>query len=322
MARIVMVAENGTRLHLHTIQNLSDVTTKASPIGINQTTNSSSLSLPTDASYSIVISGFADITANEVTEWRDVAVTISISNGNVMSIIPNPAEVDHFYGLPIYGIVTSLTGKSVGILGPEASGIINGTFHGKGAVDDYFETGPVNETSLLAGDEENATDFAVLDSSRSEIPIIQKLSEDGNYIVQMRRSQATVYPLPGLDYNVFFLYPVQPHATEAIVPPWESNLTGASILRPSIFIDPSVLLNFEPVDSYDMTVYSETGNVLWQKDDLNVYGGRDHGLITFSEEKYRGPITIEITDIKRISGISDDPAPEPDSVTFISFFVR
>lgn len=317
IVRIMMVAEDGTLPHVHTIQNLSNVTTLTSPISANQT---GGLSIAAGANNTIVFSGFADITTNGITEWKDVAVTISLVNGNVMSVTPNPGEVDHFYGLPIYGMVASLVNKSGETLKSQTIGDVNGTFHGKGSITDYLEAGPQNNTSIPEDD--SAFDISVLDSSESQLPVTQKVSDDGNYLVQMRWSQAAVYPLPaGMVYQVFFLNPEQPQATEEIVPSWESNFTGASTLRPYLFIDPSIIPNFEAVDTYDITVYSEAGDVLWQRDDRAVYGGRDQGQITF-EENYRGPVSIEITDIKPLSGILDDPAPAPDSVTFTSFFVR
>ncbi|MDP9016025.1 MAG: hypothetical protein M3M87_04635, partial [Thermoproteota archaeon] len=350
--RIVMVAEDGTLLHVHSIQNLTNVTSRISPIGIEQQSppRSNNISLSVGTNDTITISGFADITTNGVTQWEDVAVTISIVNGNVFSIIPNPAEVDHFYALPIYGIVSSIVGQSgQSLRDQQLANNATLVFHGRGAIDFDYEEGDVNgednvaaagegsspgtiandqsdvnptgmdgeprieERDAATGDElpDNARGIAVpdelseqylrLNSTASQSPIVQELSDNQNYAVQLRWTPYDLLlPQDGLSYTVYFLDGQQPRSTEDIVPPWISNYSGFSRANPSLFVDPN-MLNFEAVESYDMTVYSDTGSVLWQKDDLQVYGGRDWGMITFAET-YRGPITVEISDIKPAQG--------------------
>jgi hypothetical protein len=370
LARIVMVAEDGTLPHIHTIQNLSNVTSTISPIGQDQqqrqqqllSSRSGNISLSEGLNDTIAISGFADITTNGVTQWEQVAVTISIVNGNVISIIPNPAQVDHFYALPIYGIAYSLidsSGKS--LKDEQLANNATLAFHGKGAVgfnyggntnedvvaendsspglvvnnqsmmnqtvidaDTIAEGEQVDSVSRFSTQDNPFVDYPFLNSTISERPIVQNISENQNYLVQLRWTQpGYLLPPHGLDYQIFFLDPQRPHATEDIVPFWESNYTGFSMARPADFIDPSIILNFEAVESYDMIVYSDTGSILWQKDDLQVYGGRDMGLVTF-EEEYRGPITLEISDIKPAEGIigTADNMRVPDSVTFSSLVVE
>lgn len=342
---IEMVAEDGTLWHFHTIQNLSNVSMQASPLGTNQadtnqSNNNNNISISQGANGTLVFSGFADITTNGVTEWENVALTISIANGNLISIIPNPAEVDHFYALPIYGIVRSLIDKSgqslrdVQITDNNATAI---PFHGRGSIAFNYENGGGEGDSLGGGGGTTTTgnqtgisqtgtgssSFLPLSSTRTFKPIVEKMTEDGRYLVQLRWSPSIGVPLPRLDYQIFFLDPKQPRATEDIVPSWESNYSAFSQLSPAEFIDPDIVLNFEQVDTYDMTVYTETGNIIWQRDDLAVYGGRDSGLIFF-ENEYRGPIIVEITDIQPAldSFSTRDREAMPSSVTFRSLIVE
>ena len=358
--RMVMVAEDGTLLHVHSIQNLTNVTSRISPIGVEQQQPSgadNNISLSADPADAIAISGFADITTNGVTEWQDVAVTITITNGNVISIIPNPGEIDHFYALPIYGIVRSLVDDSGQSLRDQQIAN-NATLasHGRGAVDFNYSNGDaaVNNSSPVGAvdndqnimtqismnedastgnvhsvsgrypsvPEERTAESVSLNSTASPVPIVEQVSDNQNYLVQLRWTPYGLsLPLNEISYTVYFLDAQQPRSTEELVPPWESNYSGFSRATPSLFIDPYIL-NFEPVDSYDMTVYSDTGSILWQEDDLKVYGGRDWGALSFAE-RYRGPITIEITDIKLLEGFaSTDNMPMPDSVTFPSLVVE
>lgn len=359
---IVMVAEDGTLLHVHSIQNLTNVTSRVSPVGVEQgqqqpSSADNNISLSQGVNGTIAISGFADITTNGVTEWQDVAITISISNGNIISIVPNPGEIDHFYALPIYGIVRSLvddSGQSLKDLQLANNATL--PFHGRGAVDfNYGSGGTVNDGSsgnAAANDqsemtqtsinddegtgdvqpdsargfpvpEERTAEYLNLNSTASPGPIVEKVSDNQNYLVQLRWTPyGLLLPSDGISYTVYFLDAQQPRSTEELVPPWESNYSGFSRINPSLFIDPYIL-NFETVESYDMTVYSDAGSILWQEDDLKVYGGRDWGMITFAEI-YRGPITIEVTDIKPADGVIDtnNNIPMQDSVTFTSLVIE
>lgn len=370
--RIIMVAEDGRLLHVHTIQNLTNVTSRLSPIGIEQQQppRFDNISLSAGANDTFAISGFADITTNGVTQWEDVAVTISIVNGNVFSIIPNPAEVDHFYALPIYGIVSSIVDQSgQSLRDQQLANNATLAFHGKGAIDfNYGESDINDEDNVTAGNspdvianeggmnpsgvidqpeiaeddtvtegpqpedtrgfsipDDPAVESPFLNSTITDAPIVEQVSESQNYVVQLRWTKpGYLLPTHGLDYTLYFLDGQQPRSTEDIVPPWVSNYSGFSRATPSLFVDP-YMLNFEAVESYDMTVYSDTGSILWQKDDLQVYGGRDWGIITYAE-MYRGPITIEISDIKPAEGIigtdNNNNRPMLDSVTFTSLVVE
>jgi hypothetical protein len=66
-----------------------------------------------------------------------------------------------------------------------------------------------------------------------------------------------------------------------------------------------------PVDSYDITIYTDHGQELWKKLNQPVTGGRGVQRVIFENSDYSGGITIQITNIK--SG--DIP---PNAVTFTS----
>lgn len=58
-----------------------------------------------------------------------------------------------------------------------------------------------------------------------------------------------------------------------------------------------------PIQSYDMTVYSDDGRELWKKENQAVQGGRAYERVTL-EEPYTGNITISIQNIKGTGGLS------------------
>ena len=72
---------------------------------------------------------------------------------------------------------------------------------------------------------------------------------------------------------------------------------------------PSVIQPNVPVDSYDITIYSDHGKVLWNKVNQPVTGGRGLQTVKFTNGGYTGSMTIQITNIK--SGTI-----QPNSVAF------
>ncbi|HEX7206948.1 MAG TPA: PsbP-related protein [Nitrososphaeraceae archaeon] len=109
-ADFIMGTPNGTQIHTHSITNLTNVYMEAFP------NNITSVSLNKDNGVSF--SGIADINTNDTLEWRNVPLTITISEGdiigsNIISILLNSAKTDnHFKDMPIYGLVTSLTDQN------------------------------------------------------------------------------------------------------------------------------------------------------------------------------------------------------------------
>ena len=139
--------------------------------------------------------------------------------------------------------------------------------------------------------------------------LLEKVSDKGNYRVQIMWNQSSLFlSKKGFDMEIDFLNASAPLPTTNTVPQKESNLKGESSLgasRPSV---PSSIQPTVPVDSYDITIYSNQGKVLWKKLNQPVSGGRGLERVAFVNG-YIGDITIQITNIK--SG-----SIPPNSVTF------
>ena len=139
--------------------------------------------------------------------------------------------------------------------------------------------------------------------------LLEKISDKGNYRVQVMWNESSLFlSKKGFDMEIDFLNASAPLPTTNTVPQKESNLKGESSLgasRPSV---PASIQPTVPVDSYDITIYSNQGKVLWKKLNEPVTGGRGLERIAFVNG-YIGDITIQITNIK--SG-----SIPPNSVTF------
>ena len=139
--------------------------------------------------------------------------------------------------------------------------------------------------------------------------LLEKVSDKGNYRVQIMWNESSLFlSKKGFDMEIDFLNASAPLPTTNTVPQKESNLKGESSLgasRPSV---PASIQPTVPVDSYDITIYSNQGKVLWKKLNQPVTGGRGLERIAFVNG-YIGDITIQITNIK--SG-----SIPPNSVTF------
>jgi len=139
--------------------------------------------------------------------------------------------------------------------------------------------------------------------------LLEKISDKGNYRVQVMWNESSHFlSKKGFDMEIDFLNASAPLPTTNTVPQKESNLKGESSLgasRPSV---PASIQPTVPVDSYDITIYSNQGKVLWKKLNEPVTGGRGLERIAFVNG-YIGDITIQITNIK--SG-----SIPPNSVTF------
>jgi hypothetical protein len=139
--------------------------------------------------------------------------------------------------------------------------------------------------------------------------LLEKVSDKGNYRVQIMWNESSLFlSKKGFDMEIDFLNASAPLPTTNTVPQKESNLKGESSIgasRPSV---PTSIQPTVPVDSYDITIYSNQGKVLWKKLNQPVTGGRGLERIAFVNG-YIGDITIQITNIK--SG-----SIPPNSVTF------
>jgi hypothetical protein len=172
----------------------------------------------------------------------------------------------------------------------------------------------------------NDRNDTVLNATSTDLPILQKLSDKKNYIVQIRWGQEpTLLAASGFDMEIVFLNASEPEATPQTFPQKETNLTGGSTLGSSFFTDPSIIQRMVPIESYDITVYSDDGKELWKKANQPVQAGRAFERVTF-ENPYTGGITIQINNIKSggsmggtiggaLSGSNENKSSDETSVT-------
>ncbi|MGI8833136.1 MAG: hypothetical protein ACR2IS_10930 [Nitrososphaeraceae archaeon] len=103
--------------------------------------------------------------------------------------------------------------------------------------------------------------------------------------------------------EIVFLNATAPPATPKTFPTTETNETGAATTMGATgYTDPSLIERMVPIQSYDMSVYSDDGRELWKKANQAVQGGRAYERVTF-EEPYKGNITFSIFNIKGTGGI-------------------
>ncbi|MFL6462762.1 MAG: hypothetical protein ACJ71J_17760 [Nitrososphaeraceae archaeon] len=151
--------------------------------------------------------------------------------------------------------------------------------------------------------------------------ILEKISDKGNYRVQILWNQLTslggsaipspAVPKQGFEMEIDFLNASAPLPTAKTVPQKETGIRSESPVGGSVnqIPTPSIIQTTVPVDSYDITIYTDHGQELWKKLNQPVTGGRGVQRVIFENSDYSGGITIQITNIK--SG--DIP---PNAVTF------
>lgn len=157
--------------------------------------------------------------------------------------------------------------------------------------------------------------------------ILEKISDKGNYRVQMmwnalssqggnampsgNAKPSPTIPKQGFEMEIDFLNASAPLPTGKTVPQKESGIKSESPVGASVnqIPTPSIIQTTVPVDSYDITIYSDHGQELWKKLNQPVTAGRGVQRVIFENSNYTGGITIQISNIK--SG--DIP---PNAVTF------
>jgi hypothetical protein len=138
----------------------------------------------------------------------------------------------------------------------------------------------------------------VLNKTGTDLPILEQLSDKGNYLIQVRWAQnPSLLAASGFEMEIVFLNASQPEATPESFPIKETNVTGDSFVGSGGYTDPSIIQRMVPIESYDITVYSDNGEQLWKKANQPVQAGRAFERITF-EKPYTGGITIQINNIK------------------------
>jgi hypothetical protein len=144
----------------------------------------------------------------------------------------------------------------------------------------------------------------VLNTTKTDIPVLEKISDNGTYRVQIRWGQPpSLLPENGFDMEIVFLNASAPPATLQTFPTTETNETSASMMGSTGYTDPSLIERMVPIQSYDMIVYSDDGRELWKKENQAVQGGRAYERVTL-EQPYTGNITISIQNIKGTGGLS------------------
>jgi hypothetical protein len=152
-----------------------------------------------------------------------------------------------------------------------------------------------------------------LNTTGSDVPLLQKMSDKGLYLVQIAWPQLPLNPDGAFDLQIFFLNATHPTGTNGTVVQPETNYTGSGS-EGGAFTVPDTQQNFAGVKSYDITIYSDDGRVLWQKVDQPASGASPGQRIILGN--YTGPVTIEIADIRPGSGTTTASEGSTDSVKF------
>jgi hypothetical protein len=157
----------------------------------------------------------------------------------------------------------------------------------------------------------------VLNTTSTNIPVIEELSDKGTYKVQLRWGQPpSLLPESGFDMEIVFLNASAPPASPQTFPTTETNETGGpTTMGATGYTDPSLIERMVPIQSYDIAVYSDDGQELWKEENQAVQGGRSYERVTL-EKPYTGNITVSIFNIKGTGGISGtiaDPLSEESS---------
>jgi hypothetical protein len=146
--------------------------------------------------------------------------------------------------------------------------------------------------------------------------ILEKISDKGNYRVQImwntlssqggsampsgNAKPSPTVPKQGFEMEIDFLNASAPLPTGKTVPQKESSIKSESPVGASVnqIPTPSIIQTTVPVDSYDITIYSDHGQELWKKLNQPVTAGRGVQRVIFENSNYTGGITIQITNIK------------------------
>ncbi|HEX2067380.1 MAG TPA: hypothetical protein VHF08_01635 [Nitrososphaeraceae archaeon] len=159
------------------------------------------------------------------------------------------------------------------------------------------------------------TKDTALNKTGTDLPILEQLSDKGNYLIQVRWGQdPSLLAASGFDMEIVFLNASESEATPGSFPIKETNVTGDSFVGSGGYTDPSIVQRMVPIESYDITVYSDNGEQLWKKANQPVQAGRAYERITF-ENPYKGGITIQISNIKaagNMGGTIGGPLSGPD----------
>jgi hypothetical protein len=130
--------------------------------------------------------------------------------------------------------------------------------------------------------------------SDATTPVISRLSHEGVYEIQLLWSvpqsiqSPNILPKKGFDMHIEFL--------DASAPDQTNQTIGQDLLSDELRPVP-VIKPLLSVESYDIAIYSELGEILWNQNDNRPSSGRGFERVIL-DEPYEGNITISITDIR------------------------
>jgi hypothetical protein len=205
-------------------------------------------------------------------------------------------RIQHFFAKKDDSLSVLIYGLSLGILLLTLTGSLFSSASAQQTLGTQSEEKALEPPGNISSS--NDRNDTILNTTSTNLPVLQKLSDMGNYVVQIRWGQdPTLLAASGFDMELVFLNASEPEATSQTFPQKETNLTGQSTLGSSFFTDPSIVQRMVPIESYDMTIYSDSGKELWKKADQPVHAGRAYERVTF-QNPYTGGITIQINNIK------------------------
>ncbi|HEX7032346.1 MAG TPA: hypothetical protein VF172_05045 [Nitrososphaera sp.] len=176
----------------------------------------------------------------------------------------------------------------------------------------------------------NATeDDPQLNATGTELPVLEQMSEKGIYLVQLRWPQVTLNEQGAWQIEMVFLNGSSPRPNATNFPQTETNETGQSTSGASGFTDTPEGANYTgstliettvPIESYDIAIYDQAGNLMWEQIDQPGLGGRGTQRIDLEGNNYTGPVTINITDIRPGWDVGDDgTTAAEDMIDSVSF---
>lgn len=171
----------------------------------------------------------------------------------------------------------------------------------------------IEPRAVLNGAEE---DNQNLNSTETDIPILEQVSDKGIYKVQLKWTQVPLNPEDVFDLQLVFLNASAPTAT---LPEREGNFSGSGSEVGSTV--PNIVDSPLRIESYDIAIYSDDGTELWKKVNQPGEGGRPGQNVELAN--YTGPATIEVTNIKPGWDLGETTTAEDmtDSVKFSATIV-
>ena len=129
--------------------------------------------------------------------------------------------------------------------------------------------------------------------------VVEKASDKGMYKIQLKSNESfNSLPKKGFDLQILFM-----NASGASVQ--SNNTNGAAITgSEQQQQQQQTKQQLVPVNGFDVTIYSDNGNVLWQKTNQTINAATAFENVVFADGSYSGGgITIQLTNIK--------PSPVP-----------